>query len=147
LEYFINYYAIIYTHIYIHTTENEPTPWRRGPKKPTATEEVKTFSMTSEIRKFVTVFIGTCHWTVSRTRWSSLYYLKRKLSKAERSRPCVTFRDVLFFFTGEKITEILDSRVAFKPEDRHVSAICDCFYILFVATIHIWKSKNECRPI
>jgi hypothetical protein len=50
-------------------------------------------------------------------------------------RSCVTFRKKLFFFYGE---ELLAPPSTPKQKDHNWSAVLDCSFNIFAATLHIW---------
>jgi hypothetical protein len=50
--------------------------------------------------------------------------------------PCVTFRNELLFCYS---VELLDLRPTEKLEEDPLSAVCNCLFNMFTATLHIWK--------
>jgi hypothetical protein len=63
-----------------------------------------------------------------------------------QTTPCATFRNKLFFY-GE---ELLALHQTPKLQDHHLSAVRDCLFNIFAATLHIWMpylpSATRKRP-
>jgi hypothetical protein len=122
--------------------------------KMTVTQLVK-FSTFYGTRSFITVFTWTHQWPLSWTRWiqstnshpislrSLLILWSSDIRLSIFLFSCLTFHNNLDFY-GE---ELLATRPAPKLEDHPLTAIRNCLFSTFIATLHMWRHPEDptCR--
>jgi hypothetical protein len=116
---------------------------------------LKNFRAIYGARRFITVFTRAIHWSLSSAR-SVQSIQPHPLSKSNIPwpkshvrflllgsfiqrihpglRPFVTFRNKFIFYS-----ELLAQRPTPKLEGHPLSAVRDCLFNIFAATLHIWK--------
>jgi hypothetical protein len=114
---------------YIFFSTPTSTPWSRVlPEKLTGHQLVKKFPAFYGTRRFITAFTTACP------------YPEQIISPGPRL--CIVFRNMVIFY-GE---ELLAPRPNTKLEDHPLSAVRDCLFKVFAATIHIPRPFLHRQP-
>ena len=110
-------------------------PWSRVLlEKPTGFKLVKKFPAFYGTRRFITAVTSARHPSLSWARWSI-----QNISPGPRFTLWM-FRDIRFY--GD---EMLAPRPTPKMEDHPLSAVRDCLFNIFAATLHIGGRSSICN--
>jgi hypothetical protein len=107
--------------------------WSWALLKEPVVQLLKNFPAFYGTRGFFPVFTRALHWSLS---WA------RSIQSGRLSKESIKFRRPLWhfvtrlFFYGE---ELLAPRPSTKLEDHLLSAVFDCLFNIFAATLHIWR--------
>jgi hypothetical protein len=126
---------------YLRVLKIELTPWSIGlSEKITGHQLLKKFPAICATWRFITACTRVRHFSL---------FLARSIQSISPHSPQSHIRDFFVWFVIRLSfydEELLAPRPNPKTEDHTLSAVRDCLFVIFAASIHIWKPFLQAQP-